>query len=71
VQAHESELTDSRAPHLDPLGQDLGHLHPREQVLAPIGMVQHHPNDIDRFDMNGNGLPGSTASGVSTGKTLA
>ena len=55
-----------------PARQALRHLHAREVLTVPrIGSRISTASDSDRFEMYGNGCPGSTASGVSTGNTCA
>ena len=47
--------------------QPLGHLHPREPLLAGVRVARRKPRLSERPEMYGNGCPGPTASGVSTG----
>ena len=50
----------------DTTGQHLGHLDPGEPAL-PLGRPHSTTKLSERSEMNGNGWPGSTAKGVSTG----
>ena len=70
-QAEEAVLARAVGPlQRQPPGQHLGHLHAGEKVLLAVGVRSSTPSDGERFEMNGNGCPGSTASGVSTGEDV-
>ena len=54
----------------DEARQDLRHLDARELAARCVsGSRASTASDSERFERNGNGCPGSTASGVSTGNT--
>ena len=59
-----------RSPSGHEARQDLRDLDPRElALLRSPGPRASTASESDRLERNGNGCPGSTASGVSTGKT--
>ena len=64
-----SSSTNVLAPDLHEARQDRRHLDPREAPLAGVGVAHRRRRATGcRSLMYGNGWPGSTASGVSTGK---
>ena len=70
--AGDDRLERARTPFADlqqPREHLLRHLHPREHLVRrPPGRAARPRCDSERFEMYGNGRPGPTASGVSTGK---
>ena len=59
---------EARRLDLEQARQDLRHLDPGEAALAGLRVAQADGDRQASVEMYGNGWPGSTASGVRTGK---